>query len=156
MGSTKLYPYSKPKTANSDKKLSTISNFFWSFEILFKGIYLLLSSWFLNTECLWLKVPLPESWPTNLTGYPSSNNVPKANASAVAQSIPWPKLTTFFLASKILFIVLWTFLSSEIVLIFSDIFFKTFISEPVIPLLSFPLSGLYLDQVPSNHSILGL
>ena len=60
-GSTKLYPYSKPRTANSERKLSTISNFYCVFEILFNGIYLELSSWFRKTECLWLKVPLPES-----------------------------------------------------------------------------------------------
>ena len=68
LGSTKLYPYSNPRTANSDKKLSTISKFFCLLEILFKGIYLELSIWFLKTECLWLNVPLPESWPTSLTG----------------------------------------------------------------------------------------
>ena len=43
LGSTKLYPYSNPKTANSDKKLSTISKFFCFFEILLRGIYLELS-----------------------------------------------------------------------------------------------------------------
>ena len=37
-----------------------------------------------------------------------------------------------------------------------DIFNKIFESTPVAPLLSFPFSGLYLDQVPSNHSIFGL
>ena len=30
------------------------------------------------------------------------------------------------------------------------------VSAPVTPLLSFPLSGLYADHVPSNHAILGL
>ena len=55
--------------------------------MLFKGIYLELSSWFLKTECLWLKVPLPESCPTNLTGNPSFKSDPKASASDVDQSI---------------------------------------------------------------------
>jgi len=41
-------------------------------------------------------------------------------------------------------------------LILFEISFKTFSSTPLIPRLSFPFSGLYLDQVPSNHSILGL
>ena len=39
------------KTANSDKKLSTGSKLFCFFEILFRGIYLELSTWFLKTEC---------------------------------------------------------------------------------------------------------
>ena len=121
LGSTKLYPYSKPKTANSDKKLSTISNFFCFDEILFNGIYLELSIWFLNTECLWLKVPLPESCPTSLTGYPSSNNEPNARAAAVDQSISLPLFIEFFLASKILTIVLWIFSSGESECILSEI-----------------------------------
>ena len=39
-GSEIEYPNSKPKTANSDNKLSMISKFLCSFEILFSGIYL--------------------------------------------------------------------------------------------------------------------
>ena len=56
--------------------------------MLFNGIYLELSIWFLKTECLWLKVPLPVSCPTSLTGYPSSSSEPNARASAEDQSIP--------------------------------------------------------------------
>ena len=94
---------------------------FWFKEILFKGIYLELSIWFLSTECLWLKVPLPESCPTSLTGYPSSNNEPNAKASAVDQSIPFPLLIEFFLASKIFTIVLWIFNLGESECILSEI-----------------------------------
>ena len=141
-GSTKLYPYSNPKTASSDKKLSTISNFFWFFDMLFKGIYLELSIWSLKTECLWLKVPLPESCPTNRTGKPSSNNEPKANDSAVDQSIFKPSSTDFFLVCKILLIVLWILISDGTTFILFEIFLSIFSSAPVIPLLSFPFLGL--------------
>ena len=43
-----------------------------------------------------------------------------------------------------------------ILLIFSEILISLFKSTPLFPLLSFPFSGLYLDQVPSNQSIFGL
>ena len=124
--------------------------------MLFNGTYLVLSNWFLRTECLWLNVPLPESWPTNLTGYPSSNKEPNAKASAVDQSISKPFFTFNFLLSNIFEIVLWRFMSLGIVFILFEISCNFFISKPVTPLLSLPLAGLYLDHVPSNHSILGL
>ena len=119
-------------------------------------MYRLLSSWFLKTECLWLNVPLPESCPTSLTGYPSSNKDPNASASAVDQSMPFPSDTDALLAFKILIIVLCKFNSSGIELIFSEISKSFLWSKPLMPLLSFPFSGLYLDQVPSYHSIFGL
>ena len=156
LGSTSEYPYSKPKTASSDKKLSTTSYCFWSSEIWFNGMYLLLSTWFLRTECLWLKVPLPESWPTSLTGKPSWSNEPKASDSAVAQSIPEPSSIDFFLNSKIFEIVLWGLISWGSTFILFEIAFNCSICTPLTPLLSFPGSGLYLDQVPSNQVILGL
>ncbi len=91
-------------------------------EILFKEIYRELSFWSLKTECLWLKVPLPESCPTNLTGYPSSKRDPNAKDSAVPQSIPFLLITDFFLKSKILEIVLCIFILGGMLLIFSEIF----------------------------------
>ena len=41
-------------------------------------------------EWRWLKVPRAESWPERRTGKPSVKSVPKASASAVAQSRPSP------------------------------------------------------------------
>ena len=155
-GSTNEYPYSKPKTANSDKKLSTTSYCFCSFEILFKGMYLELSIWFLSTECLWLKVPLPESCPTNLTGKPSWSKEPNASDSAVAQSIPVPSSIDFFLNWNIFEIVLCGFTSLGMVFILFEIAFNCSMGTPLIPRLSFPGAGLYLDHVPSNQVIFGL
>ena len=67
-----------------------------------------------------------------------------------------PFLTDSSLEFNILIIVLCRFSFGDVVLIFSDIFKSLSTSEPLIPLLSFPFSGLYADQVPSNHSIFGL
>ena len=124
--------------------------------MLFNGIYLELSFWFLITECLWLNVPLPESCPTNLTGKPSSNKVPKARLSAVDQSIFFPSATVFALWEKTLSIVLWANIFEGIEFIFSDIFLILSLFTPVTPFLSLPLVGWYLDHVPSNQFNFGL
>ncbi len=52
-------------------------------------------------EWRWLKVPRVESWPERRTGKPSVRSVPKASASAVAQSMPSPVSIIFALASSI-------------------------------------------------------
>ena len=65
------------------------------------------------------------------------------SASAVDQSIFEPFLTfSAFLEFNILTIVLCKFTFSGIVFIFSEISKSFFVSAPVIPLLSFPFSGL--------------
>jgi hypothetical protein len=52
----------------------------------------LLVSWSISTEWRCEKVPRSTSWPDRRTGWPSSSSVPKASASAVAQSMPSPAL----------------------------------------------------------------
>ena len=155
-GSTKLYPYSNPSTASSDKKLSTISNFFCFVDTWSNGTYLELSIWFRKTECLWLNVPRPLSWPTNLTGNPSSSNVANARVSALAQSIFFSSCTHLSLFSKTFCIVLWILSSGFKKFIFAESFFNFVVSTPVCPLLSLPFFGWYLDQVPSNQFSFGL
>ena len=150
-GSDKEYPNSKPSTANSDKSVSITSNFFCFFEILFNGTYLSWFSWFLITACLWLKVPLPESWPESLTGKPSSNNVPKASVSAVDQSIGVFSVNIFLLNENIFCKVLWAAKPFGILVILSPISKSFFLSTPLFPRLSLPGIGLNLDQTPSNH-----
>ena len=128
-----------------------ISKFFWPFLILFKGTYLWWLSWFLNTACLWLKVPLPESCPDSLTEKPSTKRVPNANVSADDQSIFLPLSIDFFFKSNIFFNVLWTEKSDGIVEIFFPTSLSKLVSTPLNPLLSLPKPGLNLDHTPSNH-----
>ena len=47
-------------------------------------------SWSISTAWRWLNVPRWQSSPDRRTRKPSSSSVPKASASAVAQSMPWP------------------------------------------------------------------
>ena len=150
-GSDNEYPNSNPKTASSERSVSIISNFFCLDEILFKGIYLSWFSWFLKTECLWLKVPLPESCPDNLTEKPSSRSVPKARVSAVDQSIGIFSVNILCLWSKIFFNVLWILKLSGIFEIFFPISIILAFWTPLTPLLSFPNPGLNRDHAPSNH-----
>ena len=82
--------------------------------------------------------------------------VANAKALAVDQSIPFPSDTDALLVFKILIIVLCKFNFSSVKLIFSEISKSFSLLTPLIPLLSFPFSGLYLDQLPSYHSIFGL
>ncbi len=107
-------------------------------------------------EWRWLKVPLPESCPESRTGKPSSSKVANANCSAVVQSKPFPVRNIFFLFSLIFFIFGWTSNSCGMTVSFSPISFILSSDTPVIPLLSFPFSGLNLDQMPSYHSSFGL
>ena len=60
---------------------------------------------FLNCMSL-AKVPLPESWPDNLTEKPSVSKVPNAKLSAVDQSIALPSSIALSLKSNIFFKVL--------------------------------------------------
>ena len=108
-------------------------------------------SWFRKTACLWLKVPLPESCPDNLTEKPSVSKVPKAKFSAVDQSIFFPSFIAWYLKSNIFLRVLWILKLLGTVEIFFPIFVKSVLSTPLSPLLSFPRPGLNLDHAPSNH-----
>ena len=65
------------------------------------------SVWSTQTAWRWLKVPRPLSWPDRRTPCPSATRLPKASASAVAQSKPSPLSNIAFLASRMRCSVLW-------------------------------------------------
>lgn len=60
----------------------------------FKGTEIASVSWSTSMTWRWLKVPRPTSWPERRTPYPSIKRDPMAQASAVAQSMPWLGLSS--------------------------------------------------------------
>jgi hypothetical protein len=79
-------------------------------------------------------VPRSQSWPDRRTGGLQQQSVPKASASAVAQSMPFAGLDHLARAvSRKRWMVLWTFEAFRHVVSFLPISFSVFDSTPVSP-----------------------
>ena len=153
-GSAWEYPYSKPRTPNSDKKLSTISNnpcfsLKWR-----RGTNLSSFSWSYKTAWRWLKVPLPTSWPDKRTPYPSARREANAKASAVAQSIFCSFTIDWYRSLYIFFIRLCGVNSSGIECISFAINLISSSLEDVLPRRASKEAVLKPVHVPSNQSAL--
>ncbi len=96
------------------KSRYTSKKFFWFSWILLSGIQVSLVTWSTSKQWRWLNVPRPTSCPLILRLQPSSNSVPNARLSAVAQSI---FVLSFNRSMRLLIwlrsIVGWTFWSTE-------------------------------------------